>query len=275
MDFDHLKSAFFNVLEDLTDYLPDLTLVGGWIPYIYSNYLWKKRIQNPVTTVDIDFGVDHKIGRNYSRTIFDVLSSLGYKEHHPKIDRMFPVVLYKDNIPVEFITYPHADIKAVEQMVGEQVQIDRVKDFDFLIKNRISIIIRIKKKSCLLNCPKPSAFLYHKGETFIYRENKEKQAKDLYYMYFILRFTPDLKMILEEVARYNRDRKRSMISISSNLDKFFERVSSKGCLLVEQQNGPDEYLDDVRQDIYNRFKQLRDVLQETDVPGLTITKKVK
>jgi len=58
MNIEKIESVFFNVLEDISDYLPDLTLVGGWMPYIYSNFLWKKTVKNPVTTVDIDFGVD-------------------------------------------------------------------------------------------------------------------------------------------------------------------------------------------------------------------------
>ena len=123
MNLEKIEAVFFNVLEDIHDYLPDLTLVGGWMPYIYSNFLWKTSVRNPVTTVDIDFGVDQFVSRAYSKTIFETLSSLDYKERHLKMDRMFPVVLYKEKIPVEFITYPTVDIKAVEKMVGQQIQI--------------------------------------------------------------------------------------------------------------------------------------------------------
>ena len=110
----------------------------------------------------------------------------------------------------------------------------------------------------LVNCPKPSAFLYHKGATFIDRENKEKQAKDLYYMYFVLRYAPDIEMILEEISQYRE--KRYLMSVSDSIDKFFERISSQGCLLVEQENGTDEYVYDLRQDIFDRFKRLREVV---------------
>ena len=124
MNREKIESAFFNVLEDINEYLPGLTLVGGWMPYIYSNFLWKTPVRNPVTTVDIDFGVDQSITRDYSKTIFETLSSLDYKERH----------------------------------------------------------------------------------------------------------------------------------------KFFERISSPGCLLVEQENGTDEYIHDLRQDIFDRFKRLKDVM---------------
>jgi len=260
MNLERIKTVFFNVLEDVRDYLPDLTLVGGWMPYIYSNFIWKTSIRNPVTTVDIDFGVDQSATGDYSKTIFETLSSLGYKERHLNMDRMFPVVLYKEKILVEFITYPSVDIKAIEKMVGREIQINKIDKFDFLLKHRISINIQVEKKNkgYLINCPKPSAFLYHKGATFIDRENKEKQAKDLYYMYFILRYAPDIDLILKEISQY-RERKYLM-SVLDNINKFFERVSSQGCLLVEQENGSDEYIYDVRQDIFDRFNKLKDAL---------------
>ena len=101
--------------------------------------------------------------------------------------------------------------------------------------------------------------MYHKGATFIYRENKEKQAKDLYYMYFILRYVPDIDSILREVSQYRE--KGYLMDVPDNINKFFERVSSQGCLLIEEENGPDEYIRDVRQDIFDRFKTLKEALQ--------------
>ena len=261
MNREKIEAVFFDVLEDISGYLPDLTLVGGWMPYIYSNFLWKTSVKNPVTTADIDFGVDQSVTGDYAKTIFETLSSLDYKERHFKMDRMFPVVLYKEKVPVEFITYPTVDIKAIEKMVGQQIQINKIDKFDFLLKHRISINVQGKQedKTYVVNCPKPSAFLYHKGATFIYRENKEKQAKDLYYMYFILRYVPDIDSILREVSQYRE--KGYLMDVPDNINKFFERVSSQGCLLIEEENGPDEYIHDVRQDIFDRFKTLKEALQ--------------
>jgi len=51
-----IESVFFSVLEDLRDYLGDLTLVGGWMPYVYSRFLWNNLTVKEITTVDIDFG---------------------------------------------------------------------------------------------------------------------------------------------------------------------------------------------------------------------------
>lgn len=41
-ELDKLETVFFGVLEDLKDYHDDLTLVGGWLSFVYSRFLWKK-----------------------------------------------------------------------------------------------------------------------------------------------------------------------------------------------------------------------------------------
>ena len=93
INLEKIESAFFSVLEDLKDYLDDLTLVGGWMPYVYSRFLWNNLTVKPVTTVDIDFGFSKETSRVYPKTIFEMLSPLDYTERRPKMDRIYPVVL--------------------------------------------------------------------------------------------------------------------------------------------------------------------------------------
>jgi hypothetical protein len=89
-ELEYLESTFFKVLSDLKEYLDDLTLVGGWLSYVYTKYLWNDLVIKPVTTGDIDFGFGVGEKRVYPRTIFELLSSLDYKERHPQMDRMYP-----------------------------------------------------------------------------------------------------------------------------------------------------------------------------------------
>lgn len=72
-------------------------------------------------------------------------------------------------------------------------------------------------------------------------------------MYFILRYAPDLEIILGEVAQYKKE--GYFKDVFYNLSKYFERRTSQGCLMVEKENGPDEYIDDLRQDIFERFNR--------------------
>ncbi|MEW6455446.1 MAG: GSU2403 family nucleotidyltransferase fold protein [Acidobacteriota bacterium] len=260
-ELEYIESKFFEVLTDLKDYLDDLTLVGGWIPYVYSRFLWNNLSIRPVTTTDIDFGIGINKPKVYPRTIFELLSSLNYKERHPQMDRLYPVILYKEGkIRIDFIAPKEIEEEIIEKLVGRQIDINKIDKFDFLLKHQIALNIKDKKRklSYKINCPKPSAFLYHKAATFIDREDKQKQAKDLHYMYFILRYAPDREIILKEVELYKKE--GYFKEIPRNLSKYFERKTSQGCLMVEKENGPDEYIDDLRKDIFERFSKLREVI---------------
>ena len=48
--------------------------------------------------------------------------------------------------------------------------------------------------------------------------------------------------------------------MGGSIRQYFERVSSPGCLLVDQENGPDEFARELRQDIFERFSKLRESL---------------
>ena len=260
-DIKRLELLFFEVLQDLKDYLDDLTLVGGWWPYVYSRFLWDNLLVQTVITVDVDFGFSGNKTKVYSRTIFELLSSLDYKERHLQMDRIYPVVLYKQGkIPIDFITPQKTDNKLLKKFFGRQININKIDKFEFLLENRISLEAKVGKKKGIykIHCPKPSAFLYHKGATFIDREEELKQAKDLHYMYFILRYAPNIDIILAEIARYKK--KVHFVGISKNIKKYFERKTSQGCLMIERENGPDEYIDDLRQDIFERFNELLEFL---------------
>jgi len=69
-EIENIETIFFKVLEDLKDYLVDLTLVGGWMPYVYSRFLWNNLVVKPIITTDIDFGVGSAKTKVHPRTIF-------------------------------------------------------------------------------------------------------------------------------------------------------------------------------------------------------------
>jgi len=175
------------------------------------------------------------------------------------MDRLYPVVLYKEGkVRIDFITPPKIQKGIIEKIVGIQIDINKIEKFDFLLKHRLAVDIKNKKDIYRIHCPKPSAFLYHKAATFIDREDEQKQAKDLHYMYFILRYAPDIDTIFKEIIQYNKQ--GYFEDTHKNLLHYFNRKTSKGCLMVEKENGPDVYIEDLRQDIFERFKNLMEVI---------------
>lgn len=257
-----VEDIFFRVLDDLNEYLPDLTLVGGWLSYVYARFLWDNLNVNPVTTVDVDFGVSKNKPKVYKKTIFQILSNLDYTERHVRMDRMYPVVLFKEGkVRIDFIGPLDIPNEVVEQLVGVQMSVSRLEDFDFILKHKMSLDIKNPKnnKSYSILCPKPAAFAYHKAATFVERENELKQAKDLFYIYFMLRYAPDVDTILKEIHQLHKA--GHLPQAADNLKKYFERKSSQGCLMVEKENGPDEFIEDIRGDIFERFSMLRTKLE--------------
>ena len=120
-------------------------------------------------------------------------------------------------------------------------------------------MIRRGSRSYPVHCPKPSAFLYHKAATFADRADEAKKAKDLYYIYFLLRHAPDRKQLFSEIAGYRES--GSLGASLKRLPAYFEQKTSQGCLWVERENGPDPLVDDLRADIFNRFAELMAILR--------------
>jgi hypothetical protein len=72
----------------------------------------------------------------------EIESALDYSERHIEIGKMYPVVLYKKGkIPVEFITYPEISRNTIDNLVGRQININKVDRFDFLLNHRCPINI--------------------------------------------------------------------------------------------------------------------------------------
>ena len=75
----------------------------------------------------------------------------------------------------------------------------------------------------------------------------------------MLRFCPQKERLAGEVAAFIKTRKEGKF-VAKNLKGYFGSVDSKGPLFVEQENGPDEFIGDLRQDIFERFSKLREAL---------------
>jgi hypothetical protein len=75
-----------------------------------------------------------------------------------------------------------------------------------------------------------------------------------------LRYAPDILSILKELGVYSKNDKQ-ISELLSVLDTYFQSKTGKGCLLVEKENGTDMYIDDIRQDIFDRFSNLMEHLK--------------
>lgn len=226
------------------------------MPYIYAKYIWKNTPRLAVTTTDIDFGVGDKEFKGRD-SVASYVRKLGYGERHVSMDRMTPFVpVVKDSsgslkAEVEFITDPKVPKTIIYQVVGREIEINEIENFNLLLKSVITTTIEKHK----VRIPTESMFVFHKLLTFVQRENKEKLKKDLYYVYYMLRFCPSKDELINKVNSFIKNKEQGK-SVKRNLRKYFSGIDSEGPFLVEQENGPDEYINDLKQDIFETFNKL-------------------
>lgn len=263
------EELLIKVINDLSDFLPYLVLVGGWVPYLYAKYIWTAALNNksflngvtgtyPLTTTDMDFGV-MTIPYSGKESIADRVRKLGYGERHVSMDRPFPFVpIVKgkgedEKAEVEFITIPNPPKSLTEKLVGKEIKLNKITHFNLLLKFPITVNLF----SCQVQIPSEAIFIFHKLVTFIDRENKEKLRKDLYYAYYMLRFSPNRDEVINQIQDMLKDKKEGKL-VSNNIKKYFRMEDDKGPVLIEQENGPDAFIGNVREDAHQRITKLLD-----------------
>jgi hypothetical protein len=229
--------------------------VGGWVPYLYAAYLWRDSQARPIFTSDVDWGLAPERVSDHKSTIFKTLSGLDYSERHLELGKLQPVVFYrKKKTRLDFIVPAGAGDAAADHFLGREIAVNKLDDFAFLLENTITIRLNRGTKTYALQCPKPAAFVLHKCATFTDRDDIQKKAKDLYYAYFILRHAPDREELLAQLRGYSEE--PLFKKAANNIKTYFPNATGPGCVMVGKEHGPDEYVDDLRGDIFRRFTEI-------------------
>jgi len=82
--------------------------------------------------------------------------------------------------------------------------------------------------------------------------------KDLYYVYYILRFIPNSASLLCDISKF-KHRPECKIA-RENVDRFFSNRLSEGVLLVAGEFGPDARVRYLREHIFKTFQKVRAAL---------------
>lgn len=102
-EIEKLEKGFLDALSLLKADLHQMMIVGGWCPYLYARYLWKRTIPNLPTTTDVDLGVFETGAQEFTQTLYGKLKTAGLP-----IQR-----LYEDEeVPVEFV-YKNKEIESI------------------------------------------------------------------------------------------------------------------------------------------------------------------
>lgn len=265
-DIKEFEEAFLRIMFDLRQYLCHFVLVGGWVTYLYSKYLWKNLSVLPVSTLDIDIGIEEVKPAWKDKSLFSKFKNLRYTLEPIYAKEKIPLVpVYEDRkrnlqMRVEFITSFYVSDDTVNHFLGKEIAIHRIEEFEWLLSNVIELKIPFKKQAIKLNLPQPHIFLFHKGLTFTMREDEIKEAKDLYYLYYVLRFYPNYEELVNNIKPLKREKIFGVFI--QNLKEAFNSEVSDGPLKIESISGFDPYILSMRKDAYLRVQKFI-----TDIEG--------
>jgi len=233
-DFEKLEAGLLDTLAVLKDALSEIVVVGGWCPYLYAHYLWKKPIPEIPSTTDIDFGVLETGGRRFEMTVYERFKSAGYDFERIYEDEETPVeFIYKKKavkLKVEFITSFETSDDTRNKFLGSALACNRIEAFELLLKQMVTIPIQVKNDLLTVKIAAPEIFFYHKVITFVMRSAKFKRNKDLFYAYFILKFHPDRELLVKALAGMKKD--EYFKAFQENIREYLSKLSSPGYLIL-------------------------------------------
>jgi len=254
------SDIFFKVVMDLKDFLPDIVLIGGWVPYVYQNFVWQDVVVPPHYTTDVDFGVGGTERSLSQTTVYKRISELGYPQKHIKIGQMLPVLPLirtgddMNPVPLEFICDEKTDIGGVQNVLGKEIKVNQLSHISTLLSDVNDVAIKNKGESFKIKIPSEAQYVFHKLITFQLRRNPAKRAKDLYYAYYMLRFSPNKEKIILSFDGYKKGSDWDLVK--NGLDRYFKSETSEGVILVEREFGQDSIIMDMRKHIWEIFNEI-------------------
>jgi hypothetical protein len=215
-----IESGLLVVLRALRPYLPQLVLIGGWVPYLYKRYGgigdWTGHLS---LTVEADVLIPRELPAESRPSIADALRAAGFRPEEGRFD----VVWAGDPLRgerVEFLV-PHSgtqrDISRATSIRGQAgVAAWALDRLTILQKNTSTMVVPTgmpePDAQLFVRVPRLTAYLIQKAATFVNRlvvpdSGRQKAAKDLLYIRDVLGAgDPVVAHVRAEIVELARDR---------------------------------------------------------------------
>jgi len=235
---------------------------GGWSPFIYYRFLLKDEEHEPIFTRDIDFLVQDRVPVIGSKTINQLLVEAGFESIF-KSRAIPPLIHYEGNIDgldveIEFLTDQVGSRPDLVLKVQNDLHAEALRFISIVVENVIEVIIDDTVSAedpfaLKVKVPTPSAYIFNKGLVFRRRRDREKRAKDLYYIFDIItgcsQIKPDIMDGFEGLSEKYPAWFRTFVN---NLNIYFEGSSSEGVLWVAEQRPPSAF-PELNDDQFKRY----------------------
>ena len=239
------KAGLIKALWILRDYLSVIVVGGGWVPLLYYHYLVADKSRKPVRTRDIDLFVDTHVPVLGGKSVDRLLLEAGFKPVFRSSDTP-PVIHYEgtidgEEVEIEFLTDQRGAREDVVLEVQKGLHAEALRFISVPISHAIEVIIDDfqidgEYHPFRVKVPSPEAYIFHKGLIFERRKDRQKKAKDLYYIFDILANCPELReRIMEGLKSFEKEYPSWFASFIRNLQKNFSDLSADGILMISSQ----------------------------------------
>jgi hypothetical protein len=269
------KAGFLKALWILRDYLSVIVVGGGWVPFLYYHYLVADKSREPIRTRDIDLLVDTHVPVLGGKSVDRLLLEAGFKPVFRSSDTP-PVIHYEgtiegEEVEIEFLTDQRGAKEDVVLEVQKGLHAEALRFISIPITHAIEVTIddfRIgaERHPFTVKVPSPEAYIFHKGLIFERRKDKQKKAKDLYYIFDILANCPELReKIIKGLNGFEKQYPPWFSSFIRNLQGYFSDLTADGILMISSQRPagafPKLTEEQFRQYVLGIFQELKEEVQ--------------
>ena len=273
-----LKAGFLKTLWILREYLSVIVVGGGWVPFLYYHYLVADKSREPIRTRDIDLLVETRVPVLGGKSVDGLLLEAGFRSVFRSSDRP-PVIHYEgtiegEDVEIEFLTDQRGAKEDVVIEVQEGLHAEALRFISIPIEHAIELTIddfQIGREHhpFRVKVPSPEAYIFHKGLIFERRKDKEKKAKDLYYIFDILANCPELKgRIIQGLNGFEKQYASWFSRFIRNLQKYFSELTADGVDMVSSQRPAEAFpkltKEQFRQYVLGTFQELMEEVQRGD-----------
>jgi hypothetical protein len=239
------KAGFLKTLWILRDYLSVIVIGGGWVSFLYHRYLLTDKSRDPIRTRDIDLLVDIEVPIVGEKSVDRLLLEADFKPIFKSLDTT-PVIHYEgtidgEEVEIEFLTDQRGARDDVVIEVQKGLHAEALRFISIPINHAIEVqiddfLIGGKYHLLTVKVPSPEAYIFHKGLIFERRKDKQKKAKDLYYIFDILANCPELKeRIIEGLNGFEKKYPSWFSHFVRNLRNNFSDLTAGGIIMVSSQ----------------------------------------
>jgi len=273
------KAGFVKTLWILRDYLLVMVIGGGWVPLLYYHYLLSDKFKEPIRTRDIDVLVDIDLPVIGDKTVNQLLLDEGFKPTFKSFDTP-PVTHYEatidgDEVEIEFLTDQRGAKDDVVIEVQKGLHAEALRFVSIPINHTIEVtvddfLIGGEYQPLKVKVPSPEAYIFHKGLIFKRRKDRQKKAKDLYYIFDILANCPELRgRVIKGLKGFEIEYSSWFSHFTRNLKENFSDLTSDGIIMVSSQR-PTGAFHDLANEQFNQyiFGTFQDLIEEITINSL-------